>query len=76
MNSPTPKWDPMGVNPRPCNASPPGTKHDFLQDFTRLGAEVVEPRLEAQLPAVEMHGGQLCGGHVHHVDVPQGDGAR
>mmetsp|Transcript_72698 Transcript_72698/g.210469 ORF Transcript_72698/g.210469 Transcript_72698/m.210469 type:complete len:319 (+) Transcript_72698:277-1233(+) len=35
----------------------------------RLRAEVVHAGLQAELPAVEVHGGQLRRGGVHHVDV-------
>ena len=26
--------------------------------------------LQPKVPSVEVHGGQLCRGHVHHVNVP------
>ena len=34
-----------------------------------LGAKVVHAGLRAELPAVEVHGGELRGCRIHHVDV-------
>merc|ERR1712232_753524 len=37
--------------------------------YSGLGTQIVHARLQAQLPTMKMHGRQLRGGRVRHVDV-------
>ena len=37
----------------------------------RLGPQIIEARLQSQLPAMEVHGGKLGSAGIHHVDIPE-----